>query len=233
MPPKTKLTVEKVAVDTLIQHPHNARRGDVAMIADSLQRHGLYKPLVRQRATGHVLVGNHTLQAAIGLGWTEIEVVTVDVDDEEATRILLVDNRSNDVSRYDDEALTELLSGLPTLEGTGFTDDDLDDLLATTNLPGPAQITKQAGNGGKALTGLGLQWGFVQWSQRRVPITADEVARLDAVHDAFVARTGTEAGFVHALADAMGSPQIDTTTPDEPVGPVELVVLPTFVEPAG
>lgn len=201
MAAKPNLKVERVALDAIQVHPQNPRVGNIDVIAESLMAHSQYMPLVVQASTGNVLAGNHRLLAAHKLGWTHIEVVRVDVDDEEATRILLVDNKSSDDASYDDDLLAGLLDGLPDLSGTGYDEDDLDDLLATTGLPAPLEIAKQGKNGGKALTGLGLQWGFLQWKQRRVTITADEVARLDALHDAFTKDQGTEAGFVHLIAD--------------------------------
>jgi hypothetical protein len=43
-----------------------------------------------------VLAGNHRLIAARELGWEHLAVVCMDVDEEQARRILLVDNRSSD-----------------------------------------------------------------------------------------------------------------------------------------
>lgn len=122
--------VQRVAVDALSQHPANPRRGNVGLIAESLRANEQFAPLVVQRATGHVLAGNHTLRAARELGWREIDVVYVDVDDDRAKRILLAANRSADVAGYDDQALADLLRDLPDLDGTGYGTEDLDRILA-------------------------------------------------------------------------------------------------------
>jgi DNA modification methylase len=118
-------SLERVATEDLTLHPDNARRGDVGTIAHSLAENGMYSPLVVQRSTSYVLAGNHTLMAARQLGWTEVDVVYVDVDDERATRIMLSANRTADLGGYDDALLLELLQGLPDLEGTGYDDDAL------------------------------------------------------------------------------------------------------------
>jgi len=114
-------------------HPKNVRQGDVGAITQSLQAHGQYRPIVVQRSTGHILAGNHTYLAAKSLGWEKVAATFVDCDDEQAVRILLVDNRANDLAMYDDRALAELLKNLaatPTgLDGSLFSGDDLDDLL--------------------------------------------------------------------------------------------------------
>ena len=64
---------------------------------------------------------------------TEVPVYWVDVDDATARRILLADNRTNDLATYDDAVLAELLTALAEdddLLGSGYDGDDLDDLLA-------------------------------------------------------------------------------------------------------
>jgi len=114
-------------------HPKNVRQGDVGAITQSLAAHRQYRPIVVQRSTGHILAGNHTYLAAKSLGWENVAATFVDCDDEQAVRILLVDNRANDLAMYDDRALAELLKNLastPTgLDGSLFNGDDLDDLL--------------------------------------------------------------------------------------------------------
>ena len=88
-------------------YPGNARRGDIDLIADSLSKLGQYKPIVAN-ADGTILAGNHTVMAAQRLGWETIDVHRVDVDEDTAKRIVLVDNKANDQSTYDVEELVNL-----------------------------------------------------------------------------------------------------------------------------
>lgn len=118
-----------VAPDALTPYPGNPRRGNVAAIAESLTTHGQYRPIVVNKRNNQVLAGNHTLEAAKQLGWEEIAVTYVDVNDEQAARIVLVDNRSNDLAGYDSADLAALLGELDGLDGTGYDQDDLDQLL--------------------------------------------------------------------------------------------------------
>ena len=132
------LTVNAVAIDSITPHPRNVRQGDVGAIVESLKAHGQYRPIVVQKSTGHILAGNHTWKAARLLKWAKIDVTTIDVDDDEALRILLIDNRSNDLAAYDEHELLELLKELATtdimLDGTGYTLEDLDDKMALADL---------------------------------------------------------------------------------------------------
>jgi ParB-like chromosome segregation protein Spo0J len=124
--------VETVDLATLAPYPANARQGDVGAISESLRTLGQYRPIVANRRDRTILVGNHTWQAAKMLGWTQIAVSWVDVDDTQAAKIVTVDNRTSDLATYDDEMLASLLVALSNTDGTGFAPADVDDLLAQT-----------------------------------------------------------------------------------------------------
>lgn len=123
----------EVSVHTLQFHPRNVRQGDVGAIAESLKQNGQYKPITVQKSTGYVLAGNHTLKAALALGWETIAATYVDVTDEHALRILLVDNHTNDLAHYNEPALAELLQELAEthqgLNGTGYEPEELEELI--------------------------------------------------------------------------------------------------------
>ena len=121
-----------VQLDQLIPHPLNARQGDIGAISESLRTLGQYRPIVVNLQTMHILVGNHTWQAAKALKWTHIRVNWLDIPPEKELAILLIDNRSADRATYDDQLLLEALKQTP-LAGTGFTNDDLDDLINDIN----------------------------------------------------------------------------------------------------
>lgn len=124
------LRTEPVALKRLVPYPGNPRRGDIEAIKESLEGNGQYRPIVVRADTLEVLAGNHTLRAASELGWEEIVASFVSCTDEEAKRIVLVDNRTNDLAGYDEEALVALLQELSSLEGTGYEAADLEALLA-------------------------------------------------------------------------------------------------------
>ena len=120
-------------IGSLEQYPLNPRDGDVGAISESLRVLGQFRPIVANRRNRRILVGNHTWEAARALGWKEISVVWVDVDEETEARIVLIDNRANDLAQYDNTALTRMLTSLTSLEGTGWDGEDLDDLLSGRN----------------------------------------------------------------------------------------------------
>ncbi|MFE2346057.1 ParB N-terminal domain-containing protein [Kitasatospora cineracea] len=202
-----------VPIGDLNRYHQNPRRGDVAAVAESLRVNGQFRPIVVNRGTltgrpNEILAGNHTWDAAKVRGWDQIAVTWVDVDDDSAARIVIVDNRTSDLAGYDTELLADILSALPDLDGTGYDQDALDDLLDSVELPSQlaAETTEREG---ERTADEHLQWGFVQWGTTRVQITQEEVERLNNVHTAFYDTRGTDTGFAHYLLD-----QHERETPD-------------------
>jgi len=120
--------VDSVAISTLESYPSNPRRGDIEAIAHSLKAHGQYRPIVVQYGTNYILAGNHTYKAAKKLGWKKIKITYVDVDDDKARKMVLADNRLTDLASYNEPMLKNLLTSLPELEGTGFTQSEVESL---------------------------------------------------------------------------------------------------------
>jgi hypothetical protein len=126
------LSVERAKLADLRHYPGNARRGDVTAIRESLRANGQYRPLLVQRSTGFVLTGNHTMDGMEVEGWIDADVTYLDVDDDQARRIVIADNRTSDLGGYDERALLTLLREVgEDLTGTGYDTDDFDDLLAS------------------------------------------------------------------------------------------------------
>jgi len=130
-----ELTTQQAHVNSLLSYPGNPREGDIGAIAVSLQQNGQYRPIVVNKRNMTILAGNHTWKAAKYLGWETIAVTYVDVDEAQARKIVLADNRHNDLASYNDDVLAELLQqviatdGIEGLLGTGFDGDDVDNLI--------------------------------------------------------------------------------------------------------
>lgn len=136
----------RLPLNDLNTHHNNPRRGNIDAIAESLRAHGQFRPLVVNAGThtgrpNEVLAGNHTLLAAHELAgtdyeFTELDCYVIDVDDDEATRIVLADNRLADLGSYDDAVLLDLLDSQDDLTGTGYSDDDVEMLRDIMDGPG-------------------------------------------------------------------------------------------------
>lgn len=126
---KYKKETKMVPVESLKEHPQNPRKGNIDKIKVSLEENGQFKPIVVQQSTSFILAGNHTFLAAKDLGWTEILATVIDVDDKQATKIMLADNRTADGSEYDSALLIDVLKDLDDLVGTGYSDVDLETMM--------------------------------------------------------------------------------------------------------
>jgi hypothetical protein len=128
-------TLRPLAVDIWEPKPHpkNIRKHNIEAIKRSLQRYGQMKPIVVQKSTGFIIAGNGTWAAAHQLGWDQIAVTDVDCDDHTAMGFLMADNKTSDLSAYDNEKLKDalaLLSDGPGLFDSLWTIDEYEDLLA-------------------------------------------------------------------------------------------------------
>ncbi|MET7889958.1 ParB/RepB/Spo0J family partition protein [Streptomyces mirabilis] len=197
-----------VPVDDLTGYHRNPRTGDVDAIAESLRVNGQYKAIVVNRGThtgrpNEILAGNHTWAAAKELGWEQVAATWVDVSEEDAARIVVVDNRTSDLAGYDSELLADILEDLPNLDGTGYDQTALDKLLDSRALPDTIDLPSD-GQGTGAMAKLEyLQWGYLQWSTTRVQITAAEVETLNAIYERYLSQSRTDLGFGwHLLQEA-------------------------------
>jgi ParB-like chromosome segregation protein Spo0J len=167
---------EVVPIYSVRPHPDNPREGDVGAISESLKVLGQYRPIVADKMTGNILVGNHTWQAAVYLKWAEISVSWVDVSREQALKILLADNKTADLGSYDDKDLQAILSGLKDFTGTGFDGDDVDEILRGIDAaPLPKTIKVSIGK----LSFKVQRKEFQNW-QSKLPMSHDQACSVIA-----------------------------------------------------
>lgn len=124
------LITEEIPVKELRLYHKNPRIGNVEAIASSLRVNGQYRAIVVNKGTHtgramEVLAGNHTLKAARDLGWETITAHVLDVDEDQATRIVLADNRTAELGDMDYDILLEVMATLDDLDGTGYTNEDM------------------------------------------------------------------------------------------------------------
>lgn len=115
----------------LVEDPENARvHGDrnLSVIAESLKTNDQYAPLVIQKSTMRIVVGNGRYRAMRMMGWTEAWCVVKELNNEQARRLSLIDNRSAELASWDDRALATALKQLDSnisLNELGWSDSEL------------------------------------------------------------------------------------------------------------
>lgn len=123
----------EVPVDELKPHPDNPNRGDVAAIGESIDATGFWGAVLVQASSMTILAGEHRWRAArTGDRLAKVPCLLIDVDDDQARRILLADNAYAALGVMDEEQLAGLLGELAmtpdALAGTAFSIDELDAL---------------------------------------------------------------------------------------------------------
>ncbi len=109
------MKVEKIDIEKLLFDPQNARKhGDknIDAIKGSLSKFGQVEPLIVQKSTGIIIGGNGRLEAMKQLGFTEVDIVKVDLDNTQATALGLALNRTAELAEWDKDVLGQLLHGL-------------------------------------------------------------------------------------------------------------------------
>lgn len=127
------LEVVELVIDSITRHPQNANNGDTDALEASIQTNGFYAPILVQASTGHIIAGNHRWEVAKKLGATSIPAIVVNVDDEEALRIMVADNRITRLGNDDPAQLVALLEHISDTDtgliGTGYTPEELQALM--------------------------------------------------------------------------------------------------------
>lgn len=127
------MKLERVALEHLHEDAGNVRRHNprnIAAIRGSLQRFGQRRAVVAHR-DGTVIAGNGMLAAARELGWSHVDVhYADDLQGEDARAFAIADNRSGELSFFDEARLAEQLAGMSAdlVELIGFDAGDLADL---------------------------------------------------------------------------------------------------------
>lgn len=115
-----------VPIEQLRLYYRNARQGRVEDIAESLKELEQFQALTVNIGTHtgrpwEVLAGNHTMRAAKTVGWTDIDVRWVDVDNRKAAKINAVANRLAQLGSMDNRQLLDnLLEFGDDLSATGY-----------------------------------------------------------------------------------------------------------------
>ena len=133
MQTKENIKIDQVAVDLLKSSEHNPRRwpeDKIAMLRESIQRFGLVDPIICNSAPGRenvVMGGNFRLSVAKELGYKEVPVVYVKIEDLNRERELTIRLNKN-TGEWDLDLLAAFDEKL--LQGIGFTTEELDEVFA-------------------------------------------------------------------------------------------------------
>ena len=110
------LKIERLPIDGLLFDPSNARTHsdvNIAAIAGSLRQFGQRKPIV-VTAENVIVAGNGTVEAALSIGLTDVDVVRVPKDwtADQVKAFALADNRTAELAEWNSEELARQIMEL-------------------------------------------------------------------------------------------------------------------------
>lgn len=126
----------------------------IRKIAASILRFGFIRPVVVNEATGEIIAGHGSTEAALSLKLPKVPVIVVGhLTDEERRAFVIADNKLAEESEWDETMLAEELAalaeaGFDDLKLTGFDDEELADLVGD-------ELVQVAGHWRKIATGHG------------------------------------------------------------------------------
>jgi len=126
------MEVVKILMSGLHSDTENARkhgRQNISSIKANLMEFGQYQPLVIQKSTMKILVGNGRYAALVELAaegkWRDdkVDCVVLDVDEQKARLLSLADNRASEIATWNGPVLASMLQQLESdfnIEKFGF-----------------------------------------------------------------------------------------------------------------
>lgn len=128
------MNIVKMKISDLIEFPNNVRvhtKRNLDALKKSLEEFGQVKNIIVQKSTNYIVAGNGLYQAAKALGWDEITCNVIDIEDDKAKALCILDNRSGDLSQMDEKNLLDMLKDFDAdmLDLTGYNDKELDKML--------------------------------------------------------------------------------------------------------
>lgn len=126
------MKIEKRNIDLIKPYWRNPRNNDKALeaVKESIRRYGYNQPIVVD--TENVIIAGHTRYKALRqLGYKSIAVVVLDIDEDKAKQYRIADNKTAEMSEWDDDLLMFELREIEELEDMEifFDKGELDALL--------------------------------------------------------------------------------------------------------
>jgi len=137
-----QLKIEYVDLEQLkpfVDNPRNHSERNVDDILQSMKRFGWTNPIIARRDDNMVIAGHGRIEAARLNGTEQVPVIFTDFTENDAKLYSITDNRTSETSDWDLVALNDLVKELDEmpdidLDDSGFTSEELDDLLADVSM---------------------------------------------------------------------------------------------------
>lgn len=100
-------------------------------IKKSIVEFGQYMPIVVNKKTNIILVGNGTYQALKELGYKLVKIVYVDLNENDANKLSVLDNRTSELSEIDNNVVEKFFYELDDnlIKITGYSSSEVEEIM--------------------------------------------------------------------------------------------------------
>jgi ParB-like nuclease domain len=118
------------------RNPNKHSEDQVNRLMAALRRDGQTRPLLARKANSMLIAGHGVHTAARRLGWEHISVVFLDVEQRDADRIMLSDDRLAALSELDQRRVADLLQEVADgdLMATGYSVEEAAKVLQSSEI---------------------------------------------------------------------------------------------------
>ncbi len=137
------MIIKKIPIDQVNPAPYNPRKDlqpedpEYQKLQKSIDEFDIVEPLIWNKRSGNLVGGHQRLKILIARGDTEVEVSVVDLDDAKERALNLALNKIS--GEWDNPKLKDLLEELDTgafdMEITGFSIEEIEDLMTQLHEP--------------------------------------------------------------------------------------------------
>lgn len=198
-----QLNVVSLPLSVLIGYEKNARTHSdeqVEQIVASIQEYGWTNPILVDE-NNVVIAGHGRMAAAALLDLVEVPCIVLSgLTENQKKAYRIADNRIPLNAGWDEELLSGELAELASdgfdIDSVGFTQDELDKLLAVA-LPGDDDSMDIPFDREEAKSGISVQ--YLSFGGHKIPSTDEEAQRFDGAVSRYVEDNGSYIGFIGAL----------------------------------
>ena len=98
-------------IDTLVEWAKNPRNNQKAIlkVAKSIRRFGFGEPILAREENREIIAGHTRYRAAKALGLKRVPVRFMPLDEDEAHKLAIADNKLGEIAEWDDEKLEDMV----------------------------------------------------------------------------------------------------------------------------